>query len=219
MALKYTEATIKHFTSPQNLGDVKDANAEATEGSPACGDMVKYTLKINPETLIIEDIKFRSYGCASNIATASVATEMAKGKHIDEVKLMGTAEAADRLGGLPAVKMHCSVLAINGIKAAIREYEIKTGRVQAEKTVISEASVRAVFANIMHPKHGKNLVENGNISRIKIDDKSIFVTVSLEADEEIYANNVRDEIQEHLEHLHSGLEIMVKIESRNGDFA
>lgn len=219
MALKYTEETIKHFTSPQNLGDVKDANAEATEGSPACGDMVKYTLKINPETLIIEDIKFRSYGCASNIATASVATEMAKGKHIDEVKLMGTAEAADRLGGLPAVKMHCSVLAINGIKAAIREFEIKTGRVKSEKLVISEDSVKAVFANIMHPKHGKSLIENGNISSIKINDENIFVTVSLEADEGIYANNVRDEIQEHLEHLHSGLAIMIKIESRNGDFA
>ena len=125
MALKYTEETIKHFTSPKNLGDVADANAEATEGSPACGDMVKYTLKINPETLIIEDIKFRSYGCASNIATASVATEMVKGKHIDEVKKMVTGDAAEMLGGLPAVKMHCSVLAINGIKAAIREFEIK----------------------------------------------------------------------------------------------
>lgn len=218
MALKYTEETIKHFTSPKNLGDVADANAEATEGSPACGDMVKYTLKINPETLIIEDIKFRSYGCASNIATASVATEMAKGKHIDEVKLMGTAEAADKLGGLPAVKMHCSVLAINGIKAAIREFEIRTGRASAEKTVISEESVKAVFVDIMHPKHGKSLVENGNLAGVKIDDKNILITISLEADEEIYANNVRDEIVEHLEHLNSGREIMVKIESRNGEF-
>jgi len=70
----------------------------------------------------------------------------------------------------------------------------------------------------MHPKHGKNLIENGNLAGIKVDDKNILITISLEADEEIYANNVRDEIVEHLEHLHSGREIMVKIESRNGEF-
>ncbi|HXK49951.1 MAG TPA: iron-sulfur cluster assembly scaffold protein [Clostridiales bacterium] len=218
MALKYTEKTIDHFTKPRNLGTISDANAEATEGSPACGDMVNYTLKINPETLIIEDIKFRSYGCASNIATASIATEMVLGKHIDEVKKMGTTEAANELGGLPPVKMHCSVLAINGIKAAIREFEKKIGRIQDEKRVLTEKALLNILKNVMHPKHGVNLVDNDNIQRIRIDGQDIFIIITLEPDEEIYASNIHDEVMEHLESMKCTHEIMVKIESKTGNF-
>ncbi len=218
MALKYTEKTIDHFTKPRNLGTLEGANAEATEGSPACGDMVNYTLKINPETLIIEDIKFKSYGCASNIATASIATEMVKGKHIDEVKTMGTTQAANELGGLPPVKMHCSVLAINGIKAAIREFEKKIGRITDEKRVITEKALMNILKNVMHPKHGQNLVDNGNVERIRIDGQDIFIIITLEPDEEIYASNIHDEVMEHLEAMKCTHEIMVKIESKTGSF-
>lgn len=218
MALKYTEKTIDHFTKPRNLGTIDHADAEATEGSPACGDMVNYTLKINPETLIIEDIKFRSYGCASNIATASIATEMVMGKHIDEVKSMGTTQAANELGGLPPVKMHCSVLAINGIKAAIREYEKKIGRILDEKRLITEKSLINILKDVMHPKHGVNLVDNGNILRIKIDGQDIFIVIGLEPDEEMFAANINEEVMEHLEAMKCSHEIMVKIESKTGNF-
>ncbi len=218
MALKYTEKTIEHFTKPRNLGTVENANAEATEGSPACGDMVSYTLNINPETLIIEDIKFKSYGCASNIATASIATELVKGKHIDEVKKMGTTEAASELGGLPPVKMHCSVLAINGIKAAIREFEKKIGRIEDEKRIITEKALLNILKNVMHPKHGINIVDNGNIQRIRIDGQDIFIIITLEPDEEMFASNIHDEVMEHLESMKCTHEIMVKIESKTGDF-
>lgn len=218
MALKYTEKTIDHFTKPRNLGTISDANAEATEGSPACGDMVNYTLKINPETLIIEDIKFRSYGCASNIATASIATEMVLGKHIDEVKKMGTSEAANELGGLPPVKMHCSVLAINGIKAAIREFEKKIGRILDEKRIITEKALLNILRDVIHPKSGVNLVDNENIQRIRIDGQNIFIIITLEPDEEIYASNIHDEVMEHLESMKCTHEIMVKIESKTGNF-
>ncbi|MDD3044960.1 MAG: iron-sulfur cluster assembly scaffold protein [Candidatus Delongbacteria bacterium] len=218
MALKYTEKTIDHFTKPRNLGTISDANAEATEGSPACGDMVNYTLKINPETLIIEDIKFRSYGCASNIATASIATEMVLGKHIDEVKKMGTSEAANELGGLPPVKMHCSVLAINGIKAAIREFEKKIGRILDEKRIITEKALLNILRDVIHPKNGVNLVDNENIQRIRIDGQNIFIIITLEPDEEIYASNIHDEVMEHLESMKCTHEIMVKIESKTGNF-
>jgi nitrogen fixation protein NifU and related proteins len=218
MALKYTEKTIDHFTKPRNLGTVENANAEATEGSPACGDMVNYTLNINPDTLIIEDIKFKSYGCASNIATASIATEMVMGKHIDEVKLMGTTQAASELGGLPPVKMHCSVLAINGIKAAIREFEKKIGRIEDEVRIITEKSLLNILKNVMHPKHGKNLVDNENIQRIRIDGQDIFIIITLESDEEMFASNIHDEVMEHLEAMKCTHEIMVKIESKTGSF-
>jgi nitrogen fixation protein NifU and related proteins len=218
MALKYTEKTIDHFTKPRNLGTVENANAEATEGSPACGDMVNYTLNINPDTLIIEDIKFKSYGCASNIATASIATEMVMGKHIDEVKLMGTTQAASELGGLPPVKMHCSVLAINGIKAAIREFEKKIGRIEDEVRIITEKSLLNILKNVMHPKHGKNLVDNENIQRIRIDGQDIFIIITLEPDEEMFASNIHDEVMEHLEAMKCTHEIMVKIESKTGSF-
>lgn len=218
MALKYTEKTIDHFTKPRNLGVVENANAEATEGSPACGDMVNYTLKINPDTLIIEDIKFKSYGCASNIATASIATEMVIGKHIDEVKKLGTSHAANELGGLPPVKMHCSVLAINGIKAAIREFEKKIGRIADEKRIITERSLTNMLKNIIHPKHGNNLVDNGNVSRIKIDGQDIYIVIGLEPDEEMFASNIHDEVMEHIEAMKCTHEIMVKIESKTGHF-
>lgn len=218
MALKYTKETIDHFTNPHNLGTLDNANAEATEGSPACGDMVNYTLQINPETLIIEDIKFRSYGCASNIATASIATDIVKGKHIDEVKTMGSSEAASKLGGLPPIKMHCSVLAINGIKAAIREFEKKIGRIEDEERVLTEKALTNVLKDIMHPKHGVNIIDNNNVSRIKIEGQNVYIVVELEPDEEMFAPNIREEIMEHLESMKCSHEIMVKTESRTGQF-
>jgi len=184
MALKYSQKTIEHFTNPRNTGTLEGANATATEGSPACGDMVNYSLRINDETLIIEDIKFKSYGCASNIATASMATEMVHGKHIDEVKMMGTGEAADELGGLPPVKMHCSVLAINGIKAAIREYEKGTGRIKDEKREVSETIIRKVLTDVMHPKHGVSIITNNNVSKIQIEGgQKIYIVLELEPDD------------------------------------
>ncbi|MBC8205299.1 MAG: iron-sulfur cluster assembly scaffold protein, partial [FCB group bacterium] len=141
MALQYTEKVLEHFTNPRNVGEIEDADAQATEGSPACGDMVSFSLKIDPDTKIIEDVKFRSYGCASNIATASMATMMAKGKHIDEIKNLNPKSVANELGGLPAVKMHCSVLAVHGLKAAIKQWEIKHGLAEEENIVLNDKTV------------------------------------------------------------------------------
>ena len=118
MALKYSKKVIEHFTKPQNVGEIEYADATATEGSPACGDMIKYTLKINPETKVVEDIKFLSFGCASNIATASMMTLLAKGKTTAEIKAMKHKELTQSLDGFPAIKMHCSVLAVDALKMA-----------------------------------------------------------------------------------------------------
>jgi len=121
--MEYTPKVIEHFTNPRNIGKLDDANATATEGSPACGDQITFYLKINPETSIIDDIKFLSYGCASNIATASVTSEIVKGKTIDDAKGLSWEAVTAELGGLPPVKVHCSVLAVEALQAAIKNYE------------------------------------------------------------------------------------------------
>ena len=98
MALPYSDIIIEHFTHPHNVGKIEDADAKATEGSPACGDMVKLYIKVDKETKTISDIKFESYGCASNIATGSIITDLAKGKKIDDAKKLNWKEADKALG-------------------------------------------------------------------------------------------------------------------------
>ncbi len=119
MKLPYSEKVIAHFKDPHNVGECVDPDGKAIEGSPACGDMVELTIKVDKKTKIIKDIKFKSYGCASNIATGSIITDLAKGKTIDEAKKITWKQAAEELGGLPAIKVHCSVLAVEALKEAI----------------------------------------------------------------------------------------------------
>jgi len=121
--MEYTPKVIEHFTNPRNIGKLDDANAIATEGSPACGDQITFYLRINPASNIIEDIKFLSYGCASNIATASVTSEIVKGKTVADAKGLSWETVTNELGGLPPVKVHCSVLAVEALQAAIKNYE------------------------------------------------------------------------------------------------
>ena len=121
--MEYTEKVIEHFMNPRNIGKLDDANATATEGSAACGDQITFYLKINDQTHTIEDIKFLSYGCASNIATASITSEIVMGKTIDEAKKLTPKQVTAELGGLPAIKQHCSELAIETLMSAIRNYE------------------------------------------------------------------------------------------------
>ncbi|MFO8061290.1 MAG: iron-sulfur cluster assembly scaffold protein, partial [bacterium] len=127
MSFPYSEKVMEHFKNPRNVGKIEDPDGKATEGSPACGDMVAVYINVNKDTQVIEDIKFESYGCASNIATGSIITEMAKGKTIEEAKKISWKEATKKLGGLPSVKTHCSVLAVDGLRSAIKNYEEKHG--------------------------------------------------------------------------------------------
>src|SRR5512133_952749 len=99
--MQYSQKVLDHFMHPQNVGKMENPDATATEGSPACGDQVTVYLKINDESHIIEDISFLSYGCASNIATASMITELAKGKTLDEAKKLTYKDAMEALDGLP----------------------------------------------------------------------------------------------------------------------
>lgn len=119
--LPYSPKILELFRNPKNLGKMADATVSAIAGSPACGDMIAFYLKIG-EDGVIEKATFESYGCASNIATASITTEMVKGKMLEEAWRMSWKAVAEEVGGLPAVKFHCGILSIGALRRAIRAY-------------------------------------------------------------------------------------------------
>lgn len=120
MAL-YSEKVMDHFRNPRNVGVLEDANGVGEVGNPVCGDIMKMYLKINDDE-IIEDVKFETFGCGSAIASSSMATELIKGKSVEEALSLTNKAVAEALDGLPAHKMHCSVLAEEAIKSAIDDY-------------------------------------------------------------------------------------------------
>ena len=119
MAL-YTETVMDHFTHPRNVGEIPDADGVGEVGNAKCGDIMKMYLKIKDDR--IEDVKFETFGCGSAIASSSMATELIKGKTIEEALAVTNKQVVDALGGLPAYKLHCSVLAEDSIKAAVKDY-------------------------------------------------------------------------------------------------
>ena len=119
MAL-YTETVMDHFTHPRNVGEIPDANGVGEVVNAKCGDIMKMYLKIKDDR--IEDAKFETFGCGSAIASSSMATELIKGKTVDEALAVTNKQVVDALGGLPAYKLHCSVLAEESIKAAVKDY-------------------------------------------------------------------------------------------------
>lgn len=122
MAL-YSEKVMDHFRNPRNVGVIEDANAVGEVGNAKCGDIMKMYLKI--EDGIIEDVKFETFGCGSAIASSSMATEMIKGKPVEEAAQLSNKAVAEALDGLPDYKMHCSVLAEEAIKSALEDYNSK----------------------------------------------------------------------------------------------
>lgn len=117
----YNDKVMDEFSHPQNVGEMKDANGVGTVGNATCGDIMKIFLKID-DNEVIQDVKFQTFGCAAAIATSSVATQMIKGKTIEEALKITNSQVVETLGGLPAQKLHCSVLAEEAIKAAVHDY-------------------------------------------------------------------------------------------------
>jgi nitrogen fixation protein NifU and related proteins len=122
----YTEKVMEHFKNPRNVGEIPDADGVGTVGNPVCGDLMTIYIKVKDNRLV--DIKFKTFGCGSAIATSSMITELAKGKTLEEGLKITRANVADELGGLPAIKMHCSNLAADALHAAIEDYYKKQGK-------------------------------------------------------------------------------------------
>lgn len=122
--MEYSEKVMDHFANPRNTGVIEDASGEGTVGNPTCGDLMTIYIDVD-ENEVIQDIKFKTFGCGSAIATSSMITEMAMGKTIDEALEITRDDVADELDGLPPVKMHCSNLAADALAAAIKNYREK----------------------------------------------------------------------------------------------
>ena len=132
----YNSMVMEHFMNPRNMGDLKDADGVGEVGAAACGDIMKISLKIKDGR--IEDARFKTFGCGSAIASSSMATELIKGRTIDEAMSFSNQEVVDALGGLPPVKIHCSVLAEEALKAALEDY-VKRNPSAAPKAPATES--------------------------------------------------------------------------------
>jgi len=199
MRFPYTETVLEHFRHPRNVGKLEDADGKAIEGSPACGDMVAVYIDVDPEASRITDIKFESYGCASNIATGSIITELAKGKTLEQAKKITWKQASEALGGLPPIKAHCSVLAVEGLRSAIQNYEERHGLVKEQKPTTMQL-VRRRLRKVMNPLTGLDLVRTKLVQDIDVKDGTIRVVVDLPADHQ-FASAIKEEIMEKLEPL------------------
>lgn len=199
MKFPYSEKVLEHFRHPRNVGKIKNPDGKAVEGSPACGDMVAVYIKVDPKTRRIADVKFESYGCASNIATGSIITELAKGKTIDEAKKVSWKQASEALGGLPPIKVHCSVLAVEGLRSAIQNYEERHGLVKNRKPTTVEV-VRKRLKKVINPISGLSLVRTNLVKDIEVKDGTVRVVIDLPANHQ-FASAIKEEIVDKIEHL------------------
>jgi nitrogen fixation NifU-like protein len=195
----YSDLVLEHFKHPRNVGEIEDPDGKATEGSPACGDMVSVYIKVDDEKKTITDVKFQSYGCASNIATGSIITELAKGKTLDEAKRITWKEASEALGGLPPIKAHCSVLAVEGLRSAIRDYEERHGLV-TEKVPTTREVVEKRLKKVMNPLSGLDLVRTKLVGDIEVKDEKVRVVIDLPPNHQ-FASAIREEIVEKIKPL------------------
>ncbi len=123
----YSDKVIDHFTNPRNVGEIENAAGVGTVGNAKCGDIMRIYLDIDPETQVIRDCKFKTFGCGAAVATSSMATEMVKGKTVQEAMEVTNKAVMEALDGLPQVKIHCSLLAEEAIHAALWDYAEKNG--------------------------------------------------------------------------------------------
>ena len=208
MKFPYSETVLEHFRHPRNVGKIENPDGKSTEGSPACGDMVSVYINVDKETNRLSDIKFESYGCASNIATGSIITELAKGKTLDEARKITWKQAADALGGLPKIKAHCSVLAIEGLRAAIQNYEERHGLVKEQKPTTVEV-VRRRLKKVMNPLAGLDVVRTNLVKSVDVEEGTVRVVMDVPADHQ-FASAMKEEILEKIEPLWDVQKVVVE---------
>jgi len=200
----YSEKVMDHFKNPRNVGIMEDADVTSKVGSVACGDLIKLYLKFDPDRDQIKDIKFESYGCAANIATSSMMTEMVKGKTIDEARKVTFKDISETLGGLPRIKLHCAVLSRQGLETAFLKYEAKRGRVK-----IDEPFVNKILRGVLDPVQGIDIISAKILQGTKIDDKKIALDLKAKPDSEL-AKSLAEDIQDAFE----GLDVELSLEFR-----
>jgi nitrogen fixation NifU-like protein len=181
---------------PHNVGKMENADASATEGSPSCGDQVTVFLRVDKDTKVIDDISFLSYGCASNIATASIITDLAKGKTLDEAKAITWRDAMEALDGLPPVKVHCSVLAADTLQTAISNYEIANGLKEVPN--FSKDTIIEELKKIIYPKVGEDIVSLKMVKYVGFSEGEVLIDLNMLSFDS-WRDNVAEEIHEHLE--------------------
>ena len=208
MHFPYSDTVMEHFRHPHNVGKIEDPDGKATEGSPACGDMVAVYINVDEETRTLKDIKFESYGCASNIATGSIITELAKGKTLDEAKKVTWKQASDALGGLPAIKAHCSVLAIEGLRSAIQNYEEKHGLIKERKPTTVDV-VKRRLRKVISPITGVSVVRSNMVQDIQVKDGTVRVVIDLPGNHQ-FASAMKQEVIEKIEPLWDVKELVVE---------
>ncbi len=123
---QYSEKVMEHFLNPHNVGELPDANGIGNVGNPVCGDIMRLYIKVQDGRIV--DARFKTFGCGAAIATSSMVTDLVKGKTLDEALQISNKAVAEALGGLPKVKMHCSVLAEEALRAAIEDYRKRQGK-------------------------------------------------------------------------------------------
>jgi nitrogen fixation NifU-like protein len=181
---------------PHNVGKMENPDASATEGSPSCGDQVTVFLRVDKDTKVIDDISFLSYGCASNIATASIITDLAKGKTLDEAKAITWRDAMEALDGLPPVKVHCSVLAADTLQTAISNYEIANGLKEVPN--FSKDTIIEELKKIIYPKVGEDIVSLKMVKYVGFSEGEVLIDLNMLSFDS-WRDNVAEEIHEHLE--------------------
>ena len=134
--MEYSEKVIDHFMNPRNVGVIEDADGVGRTGNPVCGDLMEMSVKIDGD--VISDIKFRTFGCGAAIATSSMATELIKGKTIDEALEITNRAIAEALDGLPPIKMHCSVLAADALRSTLADYYTRQGELEKAAALTGE---------------------------------------------------------------------------------
>jgi nitrogen fixation NifU-like protein len=161
--LPYNPKILDLFKNPKNLGKMEDATVTAVAGNPMCGDMITFYLKISDKD-IVEKASFESYGCAANIATSSIVTEMIKGMKLKEAWNVSYKSVAEAVGGLPSIKFHCGILAVGALKRAIRKYYKDKGTAPTwltaepsfeEKQALEEEELARVLSRRMKPEERK----------------------------------------------------------------
>lgn len=204
----YSEKVIEHFRNPRNVGKIENPDGKSTEGSPACGDMVSVYISVDEKTHRITDIKFESYGCASNIATGSIITELAKGKTLEEAKSFTWKDASDALGGLPPIKAHCSVLAIDGLRAAIQDYEERHGLIK-EKVPTTVEIIKKRLKHVMNPLSGLDVVRTELIKDVQLKEGNVTIVVDLPENHQ-FSTAIREDIKEKIDPLWDVTTVTVK---------